>query len=183
MKEKTVLIRLRDYLESDDGWGHEQGHRVFERLLSAVNEHPEAEVFRISLERIRRTDTSFPRESVAALAKWFRSRRGFCLVDITDEDLLDNWEAAALKREQPLLVVMSHGYRILGPLPSKGVAPMLDHVMKVKRTTARAASAALGVSVQNASNKLKQLWESGYILRADRTADSGGIEHDYFLPI
>ena len=183
MKEKTVLIRLRDHMEGDDGWGHEQGHRVFERLLSKVNDHPETEVFHVSLDRIRRTDTSFPRESVVALAKWFRSHRGFCLVDVSDEDLLDNWDAAALKREQPLLVVMPHGYRILGPLPSKGAAPMLEHVMKVERTTAGNASSALGVSVQNASNKLKHLWESGYLLRAEKVAESGGIEHEYFLPI
>ena len=78
-------------MPEQDGWGHEQGRLVFSRLLKAVEANPETEIFLISLEGVRRTDASFPRESVVELARRYREHRGFCLVGVQDEDLLDNW--------------------------------------------------------------------------------------------
>ncbi|KPC06070.1 Uncharacterized protein AC500_2039 [Pseudomonas amygdali pv. lachrymans] len=37
----------------------------------------------------------------------------------------------------------------------------------------------LEISVPNASTKLKKLLDQGYILRAEETAESGGIEYVY----
>lgn len=37
----------------------------------------------------------------------------------------------------------------------------------------------LDVSIQNASSKLKRLYEAGYLVRSTREADTGGIEYTY----
>jgi hypothetical protein len=104
------------------------------------------------------------------------------LLDVTDADLLDNWDAAAIKREQPLIVWLADGYRVLGPLPSEGLREMFQYVLSVPVATTSAAAKALNLKTANASNKLKQLWEAGYILRRERAASSGGVEYEY-LPI
>ena len=175
-----MRIRLRDYMPREDGWGHDEGRLVYSKLLSLVEANPATLVFAISLEGVRRTDASFPRESVVELAKRYRGFRGFCLVDVPDQDLLDNWEAAATKRVQPIVVWDGDKYRIIGPPPSEGNHKMFNYVSCVPSTTAGTAASALDYLVPNASNKLKQLWLEGYILRRERTAPSGGVEFEYF---
>ncbi len=47
--------------------------------------------------------------------------KGFCLTDLTDPDMLENWDAAARKANQPLMVQESAGgLRTLGVEPSPG---------------------------------------------------------------
>src|SRR5689334_22475085 len=103
MNENVVTIRLRAHMDRADGWGHAEGQEVLERLLSLIEAQPAVRLVRISLHGVERTDASFPRESVVELAKRFRGTIGFCLTDAEDQDLLDNWDAAARKKEQPLI--------------------------------------------------------------------------------
>ena len=175
-----MQITLRDYMPGPDGWGYMMGRQVHERLREVVEAHPEEIVFSLSLEGIEHTDASFPRESVIELARSCRGRRGFCLIDAFDPDLLDNWDAAALKREQPLTVWQGDNAHILGPQPGEGVREMLSYVLSVPSTITSEAAQSLHLKVPNASNKLKQLWQEGYILRRERTAASGGVEYEYY---
>jgi hypothetical protein len=179
MNEDRLTLRLRDYMDHDDGWGHEEGHTVYDRLRAVIDRHPVERIIVISLEGVKRTDASFPRESVVNLARYLRPHRGVCLGGAMHQDLQDNWEAAALKREQPLFYWEGERPRILGPQPSEGLRDMLAYVLRVPVAVTSAAAAALGLKVPNASNKLKQLWESGYILRRERAAASGGTEYEY----
>ena len=48
-----------------------------------------------------------------------------------------------------------------------------------KFATAHDLALVLGVSIQNASSKLKRLHSAGYLERLITTAKSGGIEHVY----
>jgi hypothetical protein len=173
-------IRLITYMGDSDGWGHVLGRRVYEQLRSLVETHPEELIIRISLEGVERTDISFPRESVVELARSYRGQRGFCLTDVHDQDLLDNWDAAAFRREQPLFV-WNNGefFRLLGPQPSAGLQDMLEYVRSVPVARTSEAAAVLNLKVPNASNKLKQLWQEGYILRREQSATSGGVEYEY----
>ena len=173
-------IRLKTYMEGPDGWGHVQGRRVQERLRSLIESHPEESIIRISLDGIKRTDISFPREAVIELARSYRGKRGFCLTDVIDQDLLENWDAAATKLKQPLFV-WNDGVclRCLGPEPSIGLREMLEYVLNVPIARTSEAAIALGLKVPNASNKLKQLWLEGYILRREQSANSGGVEYEY----
>lgn len=175
-----MRIKLRSYMQGDDGWGHEQGYRVFSILRDVVERNPADLVFSISLDGVRRMDASFPRESTVKLAKFYLGSRGFCLTDFNNQDLIDNWEAAALKLDQPLTIWDGDKWRIVGPPPSEGVAEMLKFVLSVPKTTTSEAAMALKIKIPNASNKMKKLCEDGYILRTERIAPSGGIEHEYF---
>jgi predicted transcriptional regulator len=49
------------------------------------------------------------------------------------------------------------------------------------RTLSKATEFAAdkGISIANASMKFKQLWERGFLLRREATADTGGIEFVY----
>lgn len=180
MKQNAGLIRLRELLETDSPWGNDQGRSLFPKLQEVIEKNPAELVFNISLSGIKRTDVSFPREGVVQLAKLYRGSRGFCLIDIRNKDLIDNWDAAALKLNQPLTMWEGEKYRLIGPAPSEGVREMLDFVLSVPKTTTNESAATLRIKISNASNKLKKLWEEGFILRRERPAPTGGVEHEYF---
>src|ERR1039457_818990 len=176
MKENCANISFRSLMKSADAWGHEEGREVFIKLLNCVEEYAGKKIFRISLKGVERTDTTFPRESLMELAKRFRGDKGFCLYDVTDDDLIENWAAAAVKKNQPIFVWRPNGYQLIGPPLNKGFATILD--LALTRDCIRAIDAVkeLGLGLSNASSKLKQLWEKGYILRSEEVAESGGIE-------
>lgn len=163
-----------------DAWGHDEGREVYSRLLRVVEANPGMQIFRISMDGVNRTDASFPRESVMEIAKRFRGSKGFCLVDVGNQDLIDNWDMAALRKDQPLVVWNKDGsYRIIGPQPSSGNKKMFEYLYSFDYSTAAAAAKAINLSLTNAS-KLKYLCEQGFLLRRDETAPSGGIEYFYF---
>lgn len=178
--KQGATIKLRDFMDREDGWGTEEGHEVYLKLSRFVEQRPVIAVYQVSLDGVRRTDASFPRESVMEVARKFRKKVGFCLADVNSEDLLDNWDAAALKKEQPMFVWHTKGYRILGPQPSPGSADTLKFVLARFETRASDASRELALKIANTSMKLKQLWEQGFILRREDIAHTGGIEFVYF---
>lgn len=173
-------IRLRELMDGHDGWGRIQGRQVYEQLRSQVEVNPTEMIIRISLKGVERTDILFPRESVIALAREYRGKRGFCLRDVSDQDLLENWDAAAERREQPLMVWDGDRLmQVLGPRLSPGLRDMFDYVVSVPVARTSEAAASFDLKVPNASNKLKQLWQEGYILRREQSASSGGVEYEY----
>lgn len=181
MNERAINIRLRDYTPGPDAWGHEEGREVYLKLLRVVEANPGCQVFRISLDGIRRTDASFPRESVIELAKRLRGDKGLCIIDVMNQDVLDNWDMAALKKDQPLMIWEKEGgLRVIGPHPSRGTKDIFEYVLSVSRATAVSAASALNIKLTNASTKLKSLNEQGFLLRRDEAATSGGIEFVYF---
>lgn len=181
MNENIIIIRLRDFMQSSDAWGHDEGREVYLNLLRTIETHPGNQVFCISLVGVRRTDASFPRESVIELAKRFRGSKGFYLSDAENKDLLDNWDMAADKKEQPIVFLSKDGaYRIIGPQPSRGSKEIFDYVMSVPYATAVSAAKALNLKLTNASTKLKILCEQGFLLRREETSPSGGLEYVYF---
>lgn len=72
MNQKSITVKLRDFTEDDHPFGNVQGKATFGKLLDFVHSHPQYSVFGISLTGIEATDASFPRESVVAVAKFFR---------------------------------------------------------------------------------------------------------------
>ena len=174
-----MLIRLRDLMDEDDGLGRAQGREVHRRLLLLVEANPAERIFQVSLASVRRSDALFPGESVLELARRFRRRKGFCLLDLVDEDLRDNWDVAAVRLEQPITVWQNGRGQVLGPPPTEGLRAVLDYVLAVDSTTASECATRFGMQIANSSNKLKYLFESGYVLRTERPSGSGGIEHVY----
>ena len=64
--------------------------------------------------------------------------------------------------------------------PSKGNQEVLDYVKSHNTATATMLKSDLELTITNASSKLKQLLEQGYLLRKQEVAASGGVEFQYF---
>jgi hypothetical protein len=180
MNQNGATIYLRQLMDRDDGWGNAEGREVFQRLLKKIEADPTKGVYRVSLDGVRRTDASFPRESVIELARRFRGNKGFCLVDIADPDLLDNWDAAAAKRDQPITVWRNGKPEIIGRKPTAGNGDVLNYVLSNSEATAANTAKQLKLQLTNASTKLRQLEKEGFIMRRDEVSPTGGIEYKYF---
>lgn len=173
-------ITFRDLMSSANAWGPEEGREVYMKLLKFVEANAGVKIFRVSFKGVERTDISFPRESLIELAKRYRGDKGFCIYDLTDAALIEIWDAAADRTNQPIFSWDSNGYTLLGPSLNKGYGPVFNLVLSRDSIRATDAVKELGIGLSNASSKLKQLWEKGYILRKEDVAESGGIEFNYF---
>lgn len=160
--------------------GNELGREVFQKLQREIELVPGVDVFAISLDGIKATDASFPRESVVSLAKLHRGEKGFFLEGFASNDLLDNWDYAAKAKEQPVIVRQSEkSYRVLGPDMNEGTRELLDYVMREKIVTTSKVAKKFDISAQNASAKMKRLHQLGLVLGSKESAETGGLEYVY----
>lgn len=181
MNENAVVINLINHMTSPEGWGRSQGREVYGKLIDFVEENPGVLIFRISFEGVKRVDFSFASETLVELARRYRGNKGFCFIDCNDNDMLENWEAAAERKSQPLLVWRGDQGSVVGMKPSQGIAGALNFALQRESTRATEfASANPGISIANASMKFKQLWEQGFLLRREDIAGSGGVEYVYY---
>ena len=152
MNQKYMHLNLRDFTKNDHPFGNVQGKDTYRKLADHLD--------------------------VVALAKAYRGEKGFFLESLTNRDLLDNWNYAAQAKDQPLTVWNGKGYEILGH-PSETVKELVAIVLSKGQVTAAKVASELGISVPNASTKLKKLVNQGYVLRIDEVAESGGTEYLY----
>jgi len=156
------------------------GRDVYSKVIEFVEAHPGVLVFRISIQGVTRVDISFAAETVIEVARRYRGRKGFCLVDLDNPDMRENWEAAAQRARQPIIAWAGSEPSILGLQPSQGSSDALAFAFeRGECRVSEYASARGGVSIPNASNKFKQLWEQGFLLRREIIAESGGVEYVY----
>lgn len=180
MNQKSHLLSLLDFTHGEDHpFGNILGKDCFRRLSEYIDSHPQYSIYEISLKGIVATDASFPRESVLAVAKFYRQTKSFFITNVQNPDTLDNWDYAAKAKQQPIVSWDGERYKILGPELTSSTAQMLDYVLSKKEVLAAQVAADLNISVQNASTRLKKLVSEGYILRTEETAESGGIEYIY----
>ena len=179
MKQNPSVLNLRDFTNDDQPWGNQQGKETFRKLSDYIDAHPEYIVFGISLESIEATDASFPRESVISIAKTYRGSKGIYLVNIKNRDILDNWNYAAIAKEQPIVLWDKNSYEILGSPLTSSSKDLVDYVLSRGKVLVSQVATDLNISVQNASTRLKKLVIDGYILRNEVVAESGGIEFVY----
>lgn len=179
MNQNPIVVRLREFTKNERPFGNIEGKLVFHKLSEFVAKHPKVDIFGISLEGIEVTDASFPRESVVSLAKQLRGEKGIFLTNLSDRDLIDNWNYAAEAKDQPLVIWKDDGFEIIGPELNKSARELIEYVLKKGSVLASQVASDLNISVQNASTRLKNLVKQGYILRSEDVADSGGIEFKY----
>jgi len=172
-------VKLLNLTQNPDVWGNAKGKEVGALLQNFIQGHPATDIFRVSFEGIERTDASFSREAVVEIANRFRTKHALAIVDLDDEDLIENLDVAASKKEQPLFMWKNDSWKLLGPSPTKGNTDLLNYIMAVAEVTASKVASALDLKLTNASTKLKQLWEIGYIIRREEMAPTGGIEFVY----
>jgi hypothetical protein len=179
MNETARILTLRDLMDRSEGWGREQGRDVYSRLLRFVEENPGTLIFKVSMTGVQRMDISFGSETIVELARRFRRTKGFCLVDLSDKDLVENLDAAAEKKGQPLLVWHGTSAELIGSKPSEGAREAFQFAMARGQSRAAEFAVEKGLSIANASMKFKQLWDGGFLLRQESAADSGGTEYVY----
>lgn len=174
------VIVLADLMESDEAWGRAKGREVFQRLIDEVEAHPGETVFRVSLRGVRRVDISFASETVVELGRRYRGAKGFCLEHVRDYDMLENWDAAAERKDQPLMVWNKRASQVLGITPTAGNAPAFQFALKRKYARASDFATEKSTTVANASMKFNQLWKQGFLLRQQEVSPSGGREYSYY---
>jgi len=174
------LIKLGEFMDGPSAWGRAEGRVVFQRILEFVEKAGDKALFTVSLEGVSRLDISFASETLVEIARRFKGTKGFFFIDLVDEDMIENWDAAALRKEQPLMSWNSSVWRIIGLQPSQGTRAALE--VALERGEVRAAEFAAispGMSIANVSSKFRQLWEQGFLLRLESAADTGGVEYVY----
>tara|TARA_R110001583_G_scaffold51161_7_gene159734 strand:- start:6840 stop:7391 length:552 start_codon:yes stop_codon:yes gene_type:complete len=179
MKQLTHKILLTEVVGSDHAFGNDEGSEAYVKIKKIIDGYPSCDVFAISLEGIRFTDASFPRESLISLAKALKGEKGFYLFNVPSRDLLDNWSYGAIAKDQPLLVKNDSGHEVLGVKLSATVKELLDFVIAKKMVTSSNVSKHFDISAQNASGRLKKLHATGLILGQKEVAESGGLEFIY----
>jgi len=180
MNQTATLLPLAEFMTAPDGWGRAQGREVYPKLLDFVETVPGALVLQVSFKGVRRIDISFASETVVELAARYKAKKGICLIDVTDTDVLENIDAAAVRKGMPLTVWTGSRPKVLGLSPSQGNEAALNFALSKAKIKAAELASAVGVSVTNASTKLKQLWDQGFLLRREEPAESGGIEYSYY---
>lgn len=179
MNQNSIVVNLRRFTESDRPFGNVEGKSVFRQLADFVEQNGATKIFGVSLEDIKATDASFPRESVVSLAKQLRGEVGIYLVGLHNRDLIDNWDYAARAKEQPLVIWRDSSFEVIGPVQTPATKQLVDYVLERGSVLASQAAADLNLSVQNASTRLKNLVKDGYVMRVEEAAASGGIEFKY----
>lgn len=181
MNEKSAIINLRDFMDSPEGWGREQGRKVYQKLIDYVESSPGIMTFNVSLDMVRRVDISFASETIVELARRYRGKKGFYFTDLSDQDMLENWDAAAERKGQPMMVWKEKKGQVIGLNPSQGTLSAFNFALERRSTRASEFAASMPeISIANASTKFKQLWEQGFLLRREDIAESGGVEFTYY---
>jgi biotin operon repressor len=178
-----MLVKLLELTENNDHpFGNVQGREVFKRLQSVVDANPSSKSFEISLEGVVATDSSFPRESVIALAKQLRGEKWFYITHVNSLDLIDNWDYAATAKQQSLILISDKETRVIGPDAKTSTRELLDFILSQRWASTANVAKALGISVQNASTRLKKLSNEGLLIRSEASSLTGGIEFIYTAP-
>lgn len=181
MNQIATALTLHDFMNTPDGWGRAEGREVYKRLLEFVEGKPGIPVFKVSVKGVGRVDISFASETLIELARRYRGAKGFCFIDISDPDMLENWDAAAARKNQPITVWEGTSARIIGAKPSEGNVQALAFALARPSTRAAEFTQSLPkMTIANASTKFKQLWEQGFLMRRESAADSGGAEYVYY---
>jgi len=180
MNEVTAqVLPFCKFMDRPEGWGRIQGRQVYQRLLLFVEDNPGTLVFQISMKDVHRVDISFASETIMELARRYRRARGFCLIDLTDSDMIENIDAAGQRKEQPMLVWRGRSADLIGMKPTEGTREAFQFAMARRQSRASEFAAQKNLSIANVSMKFKQLWEQGFLLRRESTAETGGVEFVY----
>lgn len=185
MNQIASVIRLRDLMDRSDGWGREEAAKVYPMLMQAVEKQAGADVIRISAKDIDRTDASFPRETVFAVAQRFRGTKVFCITDLKNESLADNWDMAGQKMGVGIIWWRDGSYQFLGPAPSQAMSELYALAVSAGSEGLSTAYAAkkLKKALNNVSTLLKQMNEKGYVVRRELVSPTGGKEFRYLAAV
>lgn len=185
MKQNTDTINLSDFFETKGlaGIGDDEGKLIFDELVFFIDHNPQFNIFYISIKETI-FDASFAREAIVRLAKHYRKDKGICLLNADQEMLRLNLLAPVLSLGQPIAYYAGDQFDHIKTdkigIPSKTNLPIFNFVFQNGITSASEIADHLGIKVNNASTKLKSLYEEGFLLRTEDKSESGGVEYQYY---
>lgn len=185
MKQNDNLINLLDYFQENNltGIGDDEGKLIFDEFVFFIDQKPQYNIFYISIKGTV-FDASFAREAIVRLAKHYRKNKGICLLDADKEMLRLNLLAPVLSLGQPIPYYSKGNFDHIKidkiGIPSKTNLPLFNFVFENGITSASEVAEHLDFKVNNASTKLKSLYEEGFLLRTEDKSESGGVEYKYY---
>jgi len=179
MNQNVREIRLRSLFTGPEVWGRGPGILVQRALITKIGHDQVPEVIRLSLEGVKRMDVTFASEVIIEPVRRYLGIKSICVVHLASSDLAENIMAAAQRHQVPLTIWNGEAVRVVGLAPRAGNRDTLAYVLKRQQVRAAELAEAFNISVANASTKLKQLWEAGFLMRDDGVAKSGGPEFVY----
>lgn len=180
MKQKISHIEFVNFSKEQSPYGTIRGKQTYERLVDYI-ESVNTPLIGISFKGLLMADSSYLRESIISVVKKFRDERTIFISDLTDPDIIYNLKLAANAKNQPIINWVGSKCEVFGPQPSSTNQALLDLVISNRSVTTSKASTVLDISVQNASTKLKKLFEDGYVSRTEEAAETGGKEFVYHV--
>lgn len=172
-------IVIGNLLVGGEGWGRSQGAKIQGALINKLGHDQAPEMIRLSLAGMKRMDVTFAAEVVVEPVRRYLGIKSISVVHAQDSDIAENVAAAALRERVPVTIWVRDVPEIVGPPPREGNHAALHLALKREGVRAADIAGALGISISGASNKLKQLWETGYLMRDAGVAQSGGPEFVY----
>lgn len=172
-------LMLRSLTINPECWGRAAGEKIQQVLINRIAAAPPGDIWRLSLQGVTRLDVTFASAALVTVVQHFLGTRSICLSEPASEDVIDNIAAAAERIGVPVTVWQGSLAKVLGPAPSSGAREALAFALARGQTFARDLVAAQDLSITNASTRLRQLWDGGYLLREEIAAPSGGTEFVY----
>jgi hypothetical protein len=179
MNEMKQLL-VRDYSPNEIGWGVDEGREVHERLKNQIANWPACIVL-LNIAGLRQADVSFSREAIVETVRRFRPGYQFVIANPENGVVVENLDAAFARRDDAV-VLRERGdtTRIIGKQPSSALRLILETVQKFRQATSREVVKKIpNLTIQNCSNKLKELWQAGLLYREETAAQTGGREWKY----
>jgi len=183
MNETILQLRIVEYLNSGEAWGRDQGRYVSRLLEDEIVKSGKAgvapKVVILDFTGLTKMDASFPQEAVVEVSRKFRGTKYFVLTNIDNEAIEENMSMAFEKRSETGLIRDARGLRIIGAQLPSDFEKIIKFAEGREFVTSKEVQDYLGLSIQNASNKLKAIWELGLLQRSEGSAKSGGRENIY----
>ena len=157
----------------------EEGARVREILWQALESLSPGEKLVVDLAGLEVLSGSFADEALASLLSELRDGElpdRYLLIRADDEELLEDLSERLSRRGLALLALVRDGYRVLGKLPPY-LAEALEQVIEQGRLTSLELARLLGISVQNASVRLRELAKLRLIRMVQESRPVGGVQY------
>ena len=178
MNQTARTFQLWQFTRNSEGWGHAAALPV-QRKLAQYIDAADSDVVRIALNNVRKMDVTFASTALVELVRQNLGRRAICLTRAENDDIVENIAAAAERLEVPVTLWKGEHARVIGLSPGPRLVEALHYTLERREVRVSEYAAACGISSTNASNRLRQLWEQGFLLRCEGSARSGGLEHIY----
>jgi hypothetical protein len=175
----VVTVRAKPLVIGRGTLGRKAGAVIRDMLFAAIAAKSADAAVKLSFQGVDKIDAAFAAEAVVAVFAQFRGKRALFLADVGDPDTFENIAAAAERAKEPITLHDGAGVQVIGLAPTRGTREALAYALARSEVRIGEFRRQTGISAQNASNKFKQLWRQGFLLRRQIVAASGAPEFVY----